>query len=74
MNEQQVLFDGNMKLLAEGTLNLSEKDKQYQLKMDMMRKELTTIGQSIETRMDTKLTTYESGLAMNKSTLDTQME
>jgi hypothetical protein len=40
---------------------LSEKDKQYQLKMDMMRKELTTIGQSIEARMDTKLTTYESG-------------
>jgi hypothetical protein len=42
--------------------------------MDMMRKELTNIGHSIETRMDTRLTTYESGLAMNKSTLDIQME
>lgn len=61
LNEQQVQFDGNLKLLAEGTLSLSEKDKQYQLKMEMMRKELTTIGQSIEARMDTKLTTYESG-------------
>jgi hypothetical protein len=61
MNEQQVQFDGNMKLLAEGTLSLSEKDKQYQVKMEMMRKELTTIGQSIEARMDTKLTTYENG-------------
>jgi hypothetical protein len=29
-----------MKLLAEGTLSLSEKDKQYQVKMEMMRKEL----------------------------------
>ena len=69
-----MLFDGNLKLLAEGTLSISEKDKQYQVKMDMMRKELTNIGHSIETRMDTKLTTYESGLAMNKNTLDTQME
>ena len=68
------MFDGNLKLLAEGTLSISEKDKQYQVKMDMMRKELTNIGLSIETRMDTKLTTYESGLAMNKNTLDTQME
>ena len=74
MNEQQVLFDGNLKLLAEGTLSISEKDKQYQTKMEMMRKELTNIGHCIETRRDTKLTTYESGLAMNKSTLDTQME
>ena len=44
MNEQQVLFDGNLKLLAEGTLSISEKDKQYQVKMEMMRKELQTIG------------------------------
>jgi len=29
MNEQQVQFDANLKLLAEGTLSLSEKDKQY---------------------------------------------
>lgn len=44
MNEQQIQFDGNLKLLAEGTLSLSEKDKQYQVKMEMMRKELQTIG------------------------------
>lgn len=42
--------------------------------MEMMRKELTTIGQSIEARMDTKLTTYESGQAMVKTTIETQME
>jgi hypothetical protein len=42
--------------------------------MEMMRKELTTIGQSIEARMDTKLTTYESGQAMNKTTIETQLE
>lgn len=27
LNEQQLNFDSNMKLLAEGTLSLSEKDK-----------------------------------------------
>ena len=74
MNEQQVQFDSNMKLLAEGTLSLSEKDKQYQVKMEMMRKELQTIGQSIEARMDTKLSTYENGASMNKTTIETQME
>lgn len=40
----------------------------------MMRKELNTIGQSIETRLDTKLTTYESGQSINKTTIETQME
>jgi len=34
VNEQQVQFDANLKLLAEGTLNLSEKDKQYALRFD----------------------------------------
>ena len=61
MNEQQVQFDANLKLLAEGTLSLSDKDKQYQVKMDMMRKELQSIGSSIEARIDTKLTTFENG-------------
>jgi len=42
--------------------------------MEMMRKELNTIGQSIETRLDTKLTTYESGQSINKTTIETQME
>jgi exonuclease VII small subunit len=74
MNEQQIQFDSNLKLLAEGTLSLSEKDKQYQVKMEMMRKELNTIGQSIEARLDTKLTTYENGQSINKTTIETQME
>ena len=71
MNEQQIQFDGNLKLLAEGTLSLSEKDEQYQVKMEMMRKELQTIGQSIEVRMDTKLSTYENGASINKTTIET---
>lgn len=50
-----------MKLLAEGTLSLSEKDKQYGLKMDMFKKDLATLAQAIETRMDTKLSTLENG-------------
>lgn len=74
MNEQQVQFDANLKLLAEGTLSLSEKDKQYQVKMDMMRKELQSMGAAIETRIDTKLTTYENGQQINKTTIETQME
>lgn len=61
MNEQQVQFDSNLKLLAEGTISLSDKDKQYQVKMDMLRKELQNIGTSIEARIDSKLTTYENG-------------
>ena len=74
MNEQQVQFDSNLKLLAEGTLSLSDKDKQYQVKMDMMRKELTNIGQSIEARIDTKLQTFESGQQVVKATIETQLE
>ena len=42
--------------------------------MEMMRKELQTIGASIETRLDTKLTTYENGASINKTTIETQME
>ena len=33
-------FDTNMKLLAEGTLSLSEKDKGYTLKIDLLKKEI----------------------------------
>lgn len=63
-----------MKLLAEGTLSLSEKDKQYSLKMEMIKKDLATLAQAIETRMDTKLSTIENGQQINKSTIETQME
>jgi hypothetical protein len=34
-------FETNMKLLAEGTLSLSEKEKGYNLKIDLLKKELT---------------------------------
>ncbi len=32
------------------------------------------MGQSIEARLDTKLTTYENGASINKTTIETQME
>ena len=41
LSEHQIALDNNIKLLAEGTLNLSEKDKQYQIKLDNMRKDLS---------------------------------
>ena len=74
MNEQQVQFDSNLKLLAEGTISLSDKDKQYQVKMDMLRKELQNIGTSIEARIDSKLTTYENGEQLARSTIETQLD
>jgi hypothetical protein len=48
-------------LLAEGTLNLSEKEKQFALKVEIMRKDLQNMANSIETRLDTKLSSVESG-------------
>jgi exonuclease VII small subunit len=39
--------------------------------MEIMRKEIQTIGQSIEARLDTKLTTYENGVSINKTTIET---
>ena len=50
-----------MKLLAEGTLNLSEKDKQYAMRFDQMRKEVQAMNAAFESRIDTRLQTYESG-------------
>ncbi len=40
INEQQTQFDNNLKLLAEGTLSLSEKEKQFAMKVEIMRKDL----------------------------------
>lgn len=74
INEQQVQFDANLKLLAEGTLSLSDKDKQYSTKLELMRKELQTLGQAIETRIDAKLSTYESTQQMAKATIETQLD
>lgn len=74
MNEQQVQFDANLKLLAEGTLSLSDKDKQYTVKMDLMRKELQTLGQAIETKIDSRMTTYENAQQVTRSTIETQLE
>ena len=40
----------------------------------MIKKDLATLAQAIETRMDTKLSTIENGQQINKSTIETQME
>jgi hypothetical protein len=42
--------------------------------MDMMRKELQNLGQAIETRIDSKLSTYENGHQITKTTIETQLE
>ena len=60
--------------MAEGTLSLSEKDKQYQLKMDLMRKDLANMANAIETRIDSKLTTFENGQQIIRSTIETQID
>lgn len=37
----------------------------------MMRKELQSIGSSIEARIDTKLTTFENAQQITKTTIET---
>eukprot|EP00347_Sterkiella_histriomuscorum_P008751 403343892 len=74
MNEQQLQFDNNLKLLAEGTLSLSEKEKQFALKVEIMRKDLSNMANSIETRLDTKLSSVETGQKVSASTIENQVE
>lgn len=42
--------------------------------MDMMRKELQTLGQAIEVRIDTRMTTYENAQQVTRATIETQLE
>lgn len=74
MNEQQVQFDNNLKLLAEGTLSLSEKEKQFALKVEIMRKDLQNITNSLEARLETKLSSVENGQKVSASAVETQLE
>jgi hypothetical protein len=60
--------------LAEGTLSLSEKEKQFALKVEIMRKDLSNMANSIESRLDTKLSSVESGQKVNVTTIENQME
>lgn len=63
-------FDNNLKLLAEGTLSLSEKEKQFSLKVEIMRKDLQNMANSLETRLETKLSSVENGQKVNVSTIE----
>ena len=74
INEQQMQFDNNLKLLAEGTLSLSEKEKQFSLKVEIMRKDLQNMANSLETRLETKLSSVENGQKVNVSTIEQQVE
>lgn len=67
-------FDNNLKLLAEGTLSLSEKEKQFSLKVEIMRKDLQNMANSLETRLETKLSSVENGQKVNVSTIEQQVE
>ena len=59
-----------MKLLAEGTLSLSEKDKGYNLKIDLLKKEISGISASIDTKLETRLSSMESGHKISASTIE----
>lgn len=74
ISEQHLQFDTNMKLLAEGTLSLSEKEKGYNLKIDLLKKEVSNLGSSIETKLESRLSSMESGHKVSASTIENQME
>ena len=74
LNDMAMKYDSNMKLLAEGTLTLSEKDKQYSLKVDTIKKDLQSLASAIETRIDSKLYSLENGQQVSRSTLEQQVD
>ena len=74
LNDQSVQCDNNLKLLAEGTLSLSEKDKQYQMKMDLMKKDLQNFAQAVEARMDSRFGAIDNNMQMNKTATESQVD
>ncbi len=63
-----------MKLIQDGNNQSLEKDKAWATRLDNLKKELATLSQGVEGRLDTKLLNLERNQQNMKSTLEQRID